>query len=504
MRYLVTAAEMREYDRNTIEKTGIPACVLMERAALAAADRICLRQGDKKSSGRVLIMAGMGNNGGDGLAVARILWERGWQVEVWCVGEQEKASAQWRQQRQILENYPVEFTQAPKRQEYRAAVDALFGVGLSREVEGRYREAVKIFNSLEGVKLALDLPSGIDSDTGRVWGEAVRADATVTFGFCKRGLGLYPGCEYGGEVYTADIGVGVRSFYGREPGMFAYDEELEELLPPRPRDGHKGTFGKVLLLAGSHNMAGAAVLAARAAYRTGAGMVKVVTPGENRVILQQAVPEALLGDGESLEKDLEWADVIAAGCGLGRSDWAFDCLKRVIGGSRKPLLLDADALNLLAEGQELKEMLAAQGREGRDIVLTPHVGELSRLLGKGESIESCRRNLALRGGQLAAAVWGTVAAKDARTFVCREGRSICVNLTGNSGMGTAGSGDVLAGMTAALMAQGMKGFEAAAVGAYAHGLAGDRVTARVGEHACMAGDLAENPLFERLGQRVEL
>ena len=353
MRYLVTAAEMREYDRNTIEKTGIPACVLMERAALAAADRICLRQGDKKSSGRVLIMAGMGNNGGDGLAVARILWERGWQVEVWCVGEQEKASAQWRQQRQILENYPVEFTQAPKRQEYRAAVDALFGVGLSREVEGRYREAVKIFNSLEGVKLALDLPSGIDSDTGRVWGEAVRADATVTFGFCKRGLVLYPGCEYGGEVYTADIGVGVRSFYGREPGMFAYDEELEELLPPRPRDGHKGTFGKVLLLAGSHNMAGAAVLAARAAYRTGAGMVKVVTPGENRVILQQAVPEALLGDGESLEKDLEWADVIAAGCGLGRSDWAFDCLKRVIGGSRKPLLLDADALNLLAEGQEL-------------------------------------------------------------------------------------------------------------------------------------------------------
>lgn len=527
MRYLVSASEMREYDSNTIEKIGIPACVLMERAALAAADALCRclqdradaggraagcrskgrdsgrgRAGDSRKkrggSGCVLVMAGMGNNGGDGLAAARILLERGWQVEVWCVGNREKASAQWRQQRQILESYPVEFTDAPRRTEYRAAVDALFGVGLSREVEGAYGEAVDIFNGLEGFKLALDLPSGIDSDTGRVWGRAVRADMTVTFGFCKRGLVLYPGCEYAGEVRTVDIGIGSGSFFGREPGMYAYDEDLRELLPPRPRNGHKGTFGKVLLLAGSQNMAGAAVLAARAAYRTGAGMVKVVTPPENRVILQQAVPEALLGDGESLREDLEWADVIAAGCGLGKSARASRCLERIIRESAKPLLLDADALNLLAEREELKTVLGAQGRKGRDIVLTPHVGELSRLLGKGESVEECRRNLALEGGRLAAALCGTVAAKDARTFVCRQGRSTCVNLTGNSGMGTAGSGDVLAGMTAALMAQGMKGFEAAAVGTYAHGLAGDRVAARVGEYACMAGDLAENILAEPL------
>ena len=489
MKYLVSASEMREYDSNTIKKTGIPACVLMERAALAAAETIEERCGGWSGSRHVLVMAGMGNNGGDGLAVARLLSEKDYQVEVWLVGDRAKASAQWKQQMEILRNYPVECTDRPKRREYAALVDALFGVGLSRAVEGVYAEAIDAFQGLEGWKLALDMPSGIDTDTGRILGRAVEADATVTFGFCKRGLVLYPGCGYAGEVRVADIGISTRSFYGRKPRMFAYDEDISALLPKRDGGGNKGTFGKVLLVAGSVNMAGAAVLAAKAAYRAGAGMVKVITPPENRIILQQAVPEALLGTSENLETGMEWADVAAIGPGLGKGREALVCLEQVIREGRKPLLVDADGLNLLSEQPELSQLLAGQGKAGRTIVLTPHVGELARLL--GHSVAECKADLAAAGSALAACLGAVVAAKDARTFICREGREICVNLSGNCGMATAGSGDVLAGIVAALLAQGMEGFQAAAVGAYVHGRAGDCVTAKLGPYACTAGDIAE-------------
>lgn len=489
MRYLVSASEMREYDSNTIERIGIPACVLMERAALAAVEAIeefCAGGGRGMP---VLVMAGMGNNGGDGLAVARLLSEKGYQVEVWTVGDRERASEQWKQQMGILESYPVEYSLRPLRREYGVLVDALFGVGLSRAVEGLYAEAIDVFRGLSGWRLAIDMPSGIGTDTGEVLGRAAAADLTVTFGFCKRGLALYPGCEYAGEVRIADIGISRRSFFGRRPGMYAYDEDICALLPKRDGAGNKGTFGKVLLAAGSVNMAGAAVLAARAAYRAGAGMVKVITPPENRIILQQAVPEALLGTCDDLEAGLEWADVAAVGPGLGKSREALRCLERMVRQGGKPLLVDADGLNLLSEQPGLQELLTERGRQGRAIVLTPHVGELARLLGC--SVQECKRDLPAAGGFLAARLNAVVAAKDARTFICREGHGTCVNLNGNSGMATAGSGDVLTGIIAALLAQGMEAFEAAAVGAYVHGRAGDLVTARVGPYACTAGDMAE-------------
>lgn len=485
MRYLVTASEMRRFDENTIEKIGIPACVLMERAALAAAELTEARCDGR--GGYVLVMCGMGNNGGDGLAVARLLAERDFRVEVWCVGNREKASPQWKQQRSILEKYPVEFTDKPRRGDYGALIDALFGVGLSREVKHEYAEAVMLFNSLEGWKLSLDVPSGIHSDTGRVLGCAVRADETVTFGFCKRGLVFYPGCEYAGEVSTADIGISERSFYGRKPEMYAYDEEAAQLLPKRQRGGNKGTFGKVLLIAGSLNMAGAAILAARAAYRTGAGMVKVITCAGNRTILQQAVPEALLGTPDELDRSVEWADVIAVGPGLGKSAEALSCLEGVIYGSKLPLLADADALNLLAEHPELRAALAEQGAAGRKVILTPHVGELARLT--GQSVSACAEELLSCGIALASELHAVVTAKDARTLICGEGHDVCVNLSGSNGMATAGSGDVLAGITAALLGQGMDAFEAAAVGAYIHGRAGEKAVGKRGEYGCMAGDL---------------
>ena len=333
MKYLVTSREMKQYDANTTEQIGIPGMVLMERAALAVASLITKRFGeDGAEKSKVLVLAGVGNNGGDGLAVARLLAECGYQVCVCYVGNLKKASEQWKQQRKILEHYPVSIicleetgSKIPE-EEYTILVDALFGVGLTREITGKYAWAVEDFNRRNGFKIAVDIPSGVDADCGRILGCAVRADVTVTFGFCKRGLVLYPGCENAGEVITAAIGISEGSFFGKNPEMFYLDEDVRALVPKRNSAGNKGTFGKVLLAAGSRNMAGAALLSAEAAYRVGTGMVKVITPEENRMILQEMLPEALLGTTEDLPESMKWADVIAVGPGLGKSVEALDSL----------------------------------------------------------------------------------------------------------------------------------------------------------------------------------
>ncbi len=489
MKYLVTAEEMRRIDSFTIEEIGIPGLVLMERAALTAREAVENYCAEHPDAGKtVLVMAGVGNNGGDGLALARMLSEAGFYVEIWIVGESAKASEQWRQQKKILEHYAVDFCSKPTENEYTILVDALFGVGLSREISGVYESAVELFNGLKGWKIALDMPSGVDSDTGRILGKSsVRADETVTFGFSKRGLTLYPGCLSAGRVTIAHIGIPESAFDGVLPGMFTLDESPEELLPKRCPWGNKGTFGKVLLIAGSIGMAGAAVLAAKAAYRAGAGMVRVITPAGNREIIQVSVPEAMVGTEEELTLYFDWADVIAIGPGLGKSAGARRMLAEALSGSSLPLLIDGDGLNLLAENTDIRRSLAEQGRAGRSIVLTPHVGELARLLGK--EIPEIQENVAGCGRDLAMELQTVVAAKDARTFICKEGEPVCVNLSGNSGLAAAGSGDVLAGFIAGLMAQGMSPYRAACVGAYVHGRRAEEAVFIRGEHACMAGDL---------------
>lgn len=488
MEYLITAQEMKRYDSNTIHQIGIPGMVLMERAALEAfrmiEEYMCSRPGAAKT---VFIMAGMGNNGGDGLALARLLCEAGWQVEIQCVGKPDRATEQWRQQKRILEHFPVSFCGKNRETEYTIMVDALFGVGLSRQIEGEYVQAVESFNRSKGFKLSLDIPSGIHSDTGEVMGCAVSADMTVTFGFLKRGLIFFPGAEHAGRVVKVNIGIDQHSFLGSPPNAFCYEEMPEVLLPPRDKDGNKGTFGKVLLVAGSVNMAGAAVLAARGAYRIGAGMVKIISPLENRIIVQETLPEALYGTLETLEESLRWADVVVIGPGLGTDRDAIHCLELVMERSQLPLLIDADGLNVLAAEPEFMERLAVYGRQGRSLILTPHVGELSRLL--KVSVAELKKNLMQYGLELAEKLHAVIVAKDARTFVCKEQHPVCVNIYGNSGMATAGSGDVLAGMIGGLLAQGMEPFEAASVGVYCHARAGDRAAAIYSEYGCMAGDL---------------
>ena len=500
MRYLVTSAEMKRYDENCIQRIGIPGMVLMERAALEAF--YVLREKG---------LAGYGNNGGDGLALARLLAEAGAEVSVWLVGKEEKASGQWREQKRILDaGFSVRFVNWPEDGAYTVVADALFGVGLSGNIAGDAARAIGKANALKGFKLALDLPSGVNADDGRIMGSAFCADLTVTFGFAKRGLFLDPGRSFAGEIRIAEIGISEKSFFGNFPGCFALEEGLERLLPARRRDGNKGTFGKALVIAGSKNMAGAACLCAKACYRAGAGMVKVLSDADNRIILQEILPEALLGaleDEEEWGKSLAWCDVVCVGPGLGRSRAARHALKMVLSSEAtetKSLVVDADGLNLIAEDEELKELLAENGRRGRTIVLTPHPGELMRLYESiecpaGESgsakltMEDVRRQLGSVGTEIASAFSAIVVAKDARTFICAKDRPLCLNLSGSSALSTAGSGDVLAGIVTAFLCQEGTAdpFMSACKAVRVHGLLGERAAdgSLLGEHGVMAGDL---------------
>lgn len=497
-RYLVSAEEMKQYDKNTIEYYGIPSLVLMERAALSVYEELTRRvPADRKV--KVLVAAGCGNNGGDGIAIGRMLMLQGYQVQVCLIGERTKCTEQTRQQLAIWEKYGCSVQSKIEETEYDIMVDALFGIGLSRRVEGIYGEVIDRINRMKqngGKKVlvcAVDIPSGIHTDTGEVMGTAVRADLTVTFGFEKLGHILYPGCEYAGEVVCADIGITKESFLGESPRVYTYGQKVNYLMPPRNRGGNKGTFGKVLIIAGSRNMSGACELCARSCYRTGAGMVKIITEEANREIIQQDIPEALFSTCLT-KADMEWADCMVIGPGLGKSAAAYEMLKTVLTESEKPLLIDADGLNLLAESAELREYLekksSQSGAARRTIIITPHLGEFAGLYGC--SVAEAKKDILNKPGELAERFGCTVVCKDARTVVAAAGEeSIFLNTTGNDGMATAGMGDVLAGIIGGLLAQGMKALEAAALGVYLHGTAGDAAAAVYGHYGLMAGDVVE-------------
>lgn len=492
MKYVVDSRQMKQYEETVIDTMGMPSLTLMERAAMAVAEevRTCAASWQTAEK-KLLVVAGSGNNGADGMAVARILSMEGWQVTVYQTGAAGHCTREWERQNKFISYYPVKIVSNWPAEEYTIMVDALFGIGLSRQVQGEYAEIIAEMNRRKCYRIAVDVPSGIHAGTGKIMGTAVHADMTVTFGWAKKGLLLYPGASYAGRVVVRDIGINETCFGAAQekPCMFYYDETLGELLPSRKADGHKGDFGKILLIAGFEQMPGAAVLAAKAAYHAGAGMVRVVCPRENRTILQTAVPEALWTEPENWRQNCEWADVIAIGPGLGKSMEAKDILAGVLRESRLPLVLDADALNLIAGDMSLQIVAADKGKEGRKMILTPHEGELSRLSGK--TIEQIQEDRERAVRILAQDLHCVLVLKGARTLICREQGEVCVNLTGDNGMASAGSGDVLTGIIAALLAQGADTFAAASVGVYLHGLAGEKAAKRYGSYGLTAGKLAE-------------
>lgn len=504
-KYFVTAQEMKTYDNATIHHFKVPSLVLMERAALAATEEIEKRFGTDK---KVLIAAGCGNNGGDGIAIGRLLRQRGYEVDITLIGRMEQCSEETSRQIAIIQKYGCILQGKFQDKEYDIIIDALFGIGLSRKVEGDYARAIEKINDAKAFVCSVDIPSGINADTGEIMNIAVKADLTVTFAFEKLGHILYPGCEYAGELKCKEIGITRESFLLREPRVYSYEDYYRQnampLLPARDNSGNKGTFGKVLVIAGSKNMSGACELCAKAAYRIGAGMVKIVTPEENRIMMQSKVPEALLttyssdSDKQFLNKmknnfrqDMEWADCIIIGPGLGKSEMASFLLSEVLRESGKPLIIDADGINLLAGSEELITYLRNHHNTGkRQIILTPHIVEFKRLY--GGTVDEIKRDRLDKAKELADLLGCVVVCKDARTVVASHRKeSIFINTTGNNGMATAGSGDVLAGIIGGLLTQGMQAEDAAETGVYLHGILGDRASDHMGHHAVMAGDLIE-------------
>ena len=513
MEYLVTQAEMQQYDKNTIEHLKMPALVLMERAALVTVEQIRREKGD--ATYRVLVVAGGGNNGGDGLAIGRLLMLQGCQVDFVLLAPREKCSKETTLQMEILAQYGYEPYDRIPKSEYDIVIDAIFGVGLSREIKGIYREAVCAVNEKNSYVCAVDIPSGVHADSGQILGCAVQADLTVTYGFYKLGQFLYPGAGCCGRIICGQIGIDEHSFLERRPRFYTYTAPEDVRLPARRPDGNKGTFGKVLVIAGSSTICGAAMLAGRSVFRMGAGMVQIVTARQNREILQQALPEAMLtvydtalwsengpddAFAEAFGKAHDWADCILIGPGIGTGKAAAWLLERCLLESRLPMVVDADGLNLLAEAiaSQTKEEMPADSE--RKLILTPHLGEFSRLFGC--SIPEVVRNLIYYPAELADRLHCIVVCKDARTVVaCPEREQIYLNTSGNAGMATAGSGDVLAGMITGLLAQGIEAEDAAAAGVYLHGMAGDMAALAYGERSMTASDIIEQ--FPQVFRAVE-
>ena len=480
--------KMQMVDQQIIEHIGIPSLVLMERAALGVTRRLF----QKFSCEKCLIIVGVGNNGADGLAIARQLMEKGVFPEIYICGSLAKATPQFRIQHQILEKLGAIFIEKLEKKPYQVVVDAIFGIGLSRDVQGSYKAVISFINELECPVVSVDIPSGIDGSTGVVLGNAVKADMTVTFGFLKSGLLLYPGASYAGEVILEGAGFHESELLRAEEEAYIYEKkDMNKLMPKRKAWSHKGSYGKLLVIAGGNELAGAALLCTRASLVTGCGMVKLCTGISNKESVIARNPEVMISTWkkeeeatELISEQLKWADAVVFGPGMGESDTTRQILNILLNQNEKPVLLDADALNVLA--QNIEQLKTCQ----TSLILTPHIKEFSRL--SGYSVEEIQQDLLGKAREFTTKYPVVCVVKDARSVVTKDGEVAYINISGNSGMATAGSGDVLSGMIGGLLAQGMEEYKGATLGVYLHGLAGDCAKRKIGEYSMTAGDIAEH------------
>lgn len=491
---ILLGSEMKLCDEYTICEFGVSSRTLMERAADAVVHEIMLAGLDIT---KTLVICGSGNNGGDGFAVSRFLAQAAREngidsdITLLFVGKGDSMTEECRYQREQTARAGIKEIKDIPNEKPALVIDALLGIGIDRTVTGRYREIIDWMNGLDTYVVSVDIPSGVNADTGEIMGAAVKADMTVTIATLKRGLLLYDGAEYCGKLIKADIGIGLEAVKDI-PKVFTSQSSLPFPLPARSPFSNKGDYGKVLIVGGAKNMAGAAYLSALAAYRTGAGLVRIFSREENRTILQTLLPEAVLityaEDSDMCEKlaaAVSDSSAIVIGPGLSQSKEAVKQLEIVLEKAECPLVIDADALNILSSecGKEL------WGRIKTPWVITPHMGEMSRLTGR--SIFELKRDI-IESSRCFAAERGVICClKDAHSALS-DGRDVYLNTSGNSGMSKGGSGDVLTGLIAALLAQKMTPFEAACTGAYLHGRAGTLAAESLSEYSLLARDIAEH------------
>jgi NAD(P)H-hydrate epimerase len=477
---LYSTAQVRALDAHAIKVLGIPGYVLMKRAGEAALRYLRTRW---PMAHRIVIVCGKGNNAGDGYVLARFAQAAGLTVTLLTAvspeqlgGDARQACEDFKSSGGQIHTFTAELLQGGD-----VIVDALLGTGLQGGVREDLGRVIEQINSAGRPVFALDVPSGLDSDTGIPLGHTVRADCTITFVGLKTGLFIGDGPEYTGTVYFDDLEIAAPSSTDFKPGLERIvDSEIQRALPRRPRAAHKGNFGRVLIIGSGIGMPGATRLSGEACLRVGAGLVTVAVAPENVAAISSGRPELIclaLTNVSVLDEAIERAEIIAIGPGLGRTPWAGEALQAVL-ATNKPLVIDADALNLIAEA----------GVSPRDNwILTPHPGEAGRLLDISTEEIQADRLAAL--DRLVARYGGTVVLKGAGTLVGTKGRISALCERGNPGMASAGTGDVLTGAVAGILAQCRDTWLAARVGVLVHAMAGD-AAARTGERGLIASDIA--------------
>ncbi|MGE5561565.1 MAG: NAD(P)H-hydrate dehydratase [Chloroflexota bacterium] len=508
---LITAAEMKVIDRQATRRYGLPEIVLMENAGLRVVEAVSERYGAPAGLA-VLVICGKGNNGGDGLVAARHLANAGARVRVYLVADPAALAKSTAINYKIFRECGGSVAVIPDDADWRdrlagdleladVVIDALLGTGISGFVQGVQADVIEAVNAAGRPVVAVDLPSGVNADTGAVCGVATRAELTVTFGAPKPGLILHPGAELAGELIIADISLPADLLAPIPGGLELLTiDEAADLLPRRAPTAHKGDAGRLAVIAGSRGFTGAAALAAQAAVRTGAGLVTVLAPAAAQAVLAVklteamtvAAPETAAGQlAEQAAPDVlhlaARANAVAIGPGLGTGGGVETALRLLLSQTGAPLVIDADGLNVLAEAAEGTTALLAAAL--RPIVLTPHPGEMARLTGLTiGQVEADRIGVARR---LAGEAKCTVVLKGAPTVVAAADGRAWLNSTGNPGMASGGMGDALTGAIAALIAQGLAPLDAALAGVLLHGLAADIAAEQIGAIGFTAGDVVE-------------
>lgn len=496
---VASVAEMQAMDRQAVERFGIPAEILMENAGLAACT-ILARTVQIKGQ-QCAVLCGSGNNGGDGLVVARGLHSRGALVTVFLAGEEKKFKGAAAGNLKILRQLPLEIRPVTSaeaiRSEFmhcRVIVDALLGTGLDREAAGLYRDLIELMNASGRTILSLDIPSGINGDTGAIMGVAVRADYTVAFGLPKVGNLLYPGCGQCGKLSVSHISFPPALYDG---GNLNIQINSPILLPDRPAEAHKGSMGKALVIAGAANYYGAPYFASLSFLKAGGGYACLATPSSVAPFVAQKGSEIImlpqretisgsiaLANLPQLLEQAEKADLVILGSGLSLADETRQLVKELVSAIKNPLLIDGDGLTAIAGDWPL-----LRKRPGAT-VLTPHLGELARLTGKNISQISGNKIAALQ--EAAREADALLVMKGAHSLIGTPDGRVFINLSGNAGMATAGAGDVLTGTIAAMFGLGLPLEEGVRKGVFVHGLAGDLAAAEKGEDGMTATDIMEH------------
>lgn len=513
---LATNEQMAQIVKIAVKEFGIPGIVLMENAGFAMLHEIVK---DFPPTSRIVIICGNGNNGGDGFVLARHLHQRGYPVQIFHVGYPEHLIGDSEINYTILSKLRIPMTQIHREKDLpelfvelsrcNLVVDSLIGTGMHAAAGGLEATIIDAVNDATCKVYSVDIPSGVGGNDGRIMTTAIRADKTVAFSLPKVGNLLFPGADYNGELVIRDIGI-PREVIEEVPMDYEVitREMVVSMIPKRDRNSHKGYYGKARIIAGSMSMAGAAILTTKAALRSGLGMARLYVPDSINHIMKTAVPELItipfqelrkgvigINHIDTILKDAPDSDVFMIGPGCGISFELEEIVKNVIEKVPSPIILDADALNVLAKDISVLELKQSP------IIITPHMGEMSRLTGK--PLEEIIENPVFTARDFAVQWQIYVVLKSARTVVATPEGKVYININGNSGMSTAGTGDVLTGIITGMVGQGLSALEAAIVGVFIHGMTGDSVAQRLGEHGLLAGDLVESlpyTLKELLGR----